>query len=211
MYKYVKRWLDIVISIVILALGLIPMALVALLIKLDSPGPVLFKQQRYGKNKKAFKIYKFRTMNTNTPRNVSTYNLVNSEQYITGVGHLLRKFGIDEIPQLFNILKGEMSFIGPRPVILSEQELIKERDRYNANTVLPGISGWAQANGRDELHPIKKAQLDGYYVAHFGLLMDIKCVLRTIAIIFSSKGFCEGETNFVKNTMLGEANESKTH
>lgn len=210
MYKYVKRWLDIVISMVLLAVGLLPMAIIAVLIKLDSSGPVFFKQQRYGKDKKVFKIYKLRTMSTNAPKNVSTYNLVNSDQYITNVGHFLRKFGIDEIPQLINILKGEMSFIGPRPVILAEENLIEERDRYNANSVLPGISGWAQANGRDELHPIKKAQLDGYYTSNFGFRMDMKCILKTIEIIFSSKGFCEGETGFVNNGVLGEVNENKT-
>lgn len=210
MYKYVKRWLDIVISIVVLLLGAVPMVVIALLIKLDSSGPVLFKQQRYGKDKKIFKIYKFRTMSTSAPRNIATYNLANSEQYITNVGHLLRKFGIDELPQLFNILKGDMSFIGPRPVILAEDKLIAERDRYGANAVLPGISGWAQANGRDELHPIKKAQLDGYYVNHFSFKMDLKCVFKTLAIIFSSKGFCEGQADFGQRSLLGDVNENKT-
>jgi len=192
MYFKIKRCLDCVISLV----GIIVLSpvfiLLAAWVKLESEGPVFFRQKRYGKNKVPFDCLKFRTMYIDTPPNSATADLKNAEYYITRSGRLLRRIGLDELPQLFNVFKGDMSLIGPRPVVLSETKLIEERDKYGANKFLPGIGGWAQSNGRDELDYKTKARLDGEYAQNFGFHMDVSCAWRTVIAIFTSDGFKEG-------------------
>ena len=194
LYPYVKRLLDIVFSmagIIILSPVLI---IISVLIKLDSKGPVLFKQKRVGKNKGEFFILKFRTMRTDTPKDMPTHMLKNPEAFITKLGKFLRKSSLDELPQIFNILKGEMSIIGPRPCLWNQYDLIEERDKYKANDILPGLTGWAQINGRDELPIDVKAKLDGEYVQRMGLRMDVKCFFGTIKSVVKSDGVIEGGT-----------------
>lgn len=193
-YLPVKRAVDVVLSggaILILSpvLGAISLA-----IKLESPGPVLFKQKRVGKDKELFEIWKFRSMRTNTPQDVPTHMLADPDQYITKTGKFLRKTSLDELPQIFNILKGEMSIIGPRPALWNQYDLIAERDKYNANSVTPGLTGWAQINGRDELEIPVKAKLDGDYVKKMSFGMDVKCFLGTIGSVLASDGVVEGGT-----------------
>lgn len=193
-YLPVKRAVDVVLSggaILILSpvLGAISLA-----IKLESPGPVLFKQKRVGKDKELFEIWKFRSMRTDTPKDVPTHMLSDPDQYITKTGKFLRKTSLDELPQIFNILKGEMSIIGPRPALWNQDDLIAERDKYNANSVTPGLTGWAQINGRDELEIPIKAKLDGEYVKKMSLGMDVKCFLGTIGSVLASDGVVEGGT-----------------
>lgn len=190
--KCIKPTFDIlfaVLGIIVLAL---PMLIIAVAIKIDDPGPVIFKQQRFGKNKKLFWLYKFRTMKLGTP-DVPTHLLSNPEQYISKVGRFLRKTSMDELLQLFNILKLDMSLIGPRPALWSQEDLMAERDKYGANDIRPGITGWAQVNGRDELAIPVKAALDGEYVAKFSFLFDVKCMLRTVKIVLMRTGFIEGK------------------
>lgn len=194
--KYVsfKRVVDIVLSAVGLLI-LSPIFLVLVIaIKLDSPGSVFFKQKRVGIHKTHFNILKFRTMRIDTPKDMPTHLLANPDQYITKTGKLLRKTSLDELPQIINILKGEMSIIGPRPALWNQYDLIEERDKYGANDVMPGLTGWAQINGRDELEIPVKAKLDGYYVEHIGLWMDVKCFFGTIASVLKSDGVVEGGT-----------------
>lgn len=193
MYKYVKRIFDIVFSLVGLILLSPIFLVVAIWIKLESAGPIVIKQQRYGKNKKPFACLKFRTMYEDTPPNSPTNDLKNAHKYITPSGRFLRRSGLDELLQLINVLRGEMSLIGPRPVILAEKNLIAKRDNYNANAVKPGIGGWAQSNGRDELDDETKARLDGEYVQNLGIRMDISCIWRTFIAVFTSDGFREGK------------------
>lgn len=193
-YLPLKRAIDVILSggaIVILSpvLGLISLA-----IKLESPGPVLFKQQRIGKNKKLFEIWKFRSMKIDTPKDVPTHMLSDPDKYITKTGKFLRKTSLDELPQIFNIFKGEMSIIGPRPALWNQNDLIAERDKYGANSVTPGLTGWAQINGRDELEIPVKAKLDGEYIAKLGFGMDVKCFLGTIGSVLCSDGVVEGGT-----------------
>lgn len=192
MYPKVKRITDILLSSLGLILLAPLLALISLWIKLESPGPVIFRQKRWGKNQSVFICYKFRTMTIDAPDNYATKDLKEASKYITTSGHLLRRAGLDELPQLINVLRGEMSIIGPRPVILSEKKLIQEREKYGANSVLPGIGGWAQSNGRDEVSIKEKALLDGEYAQNFGFIMDISCTWRTIVAVFTSKGFKEG-------------------
>lgn len=190
--KYIKSPIDIVLASLIL-LATLPLALfVALIIKLDDKGPVIFKQQRFGQNKKIFTIYKFRTMSVDAPSNSPTNSLRNAASHITRVGKIIRKLSLDEMPQLINVIKGEMSIVGPRPVILKETSLITEREKYGANDCKPGITGWAQVNGRDEVRMKKKAKMDGEYASKLGLIIDIKCVLMTIHAVLSIKGHKEG-------------------
>ena len=163
-------------------------------IKLDSPGPILFTQKRVGIHKSYFQIYKFRTMRTDTPKDMPTHMLSNPEQYITRTGSFLRRTSLDELPQIFNIFKGDMSIVGPRPALWNQYDLIAERDKYGANDVLPGLTGWAQINGRDELEIDVKAKLDGEYVKKFGFIMDLKCFFGTITAVLSHKGVVEGGT-----------------
>lgn len=154
-------------------------------------GGVFFKQPRYGKDKKPFTVYKFRTMADNTPQ-MATNDFKDAGRYITRSGKIMRKLSIDELPQLINVLRGDMSIVGPRPVILAEEQLIRRRDKYGANSVRPGITGWAQVNGRDELDYLQKAELDGWYVENLNFVRDMKCILRTVYVAFARIGHAEG-------------------
>lgn len=192
--KYGKRALDILLSgcgIVVLA----PVYLaIAIAIKIDDPGPVFFRQKRVGIHKTHFNILKFRTMKTETPRDMPTHLLQNPEQYITRVGKFLRKASLDELPQIFQIFTGEMSIIGPRPALWNQFDLIEEREKYGANDVRPGLTGWAQINGRDELPIDVKARLDGEYVERLSFLFDCKCFFGTIVSVLKHDGVVEGGT-----------------
>lgn len=193
MYKNgLKRVIDFVLSLIgIIVLSPVFLILVVA-IKLDSKGPVIFKQKRIAKSKKIFNIYKFRTMKIDTPKEMPTHLLDNPDYFITKVGKFLRKTSLDELPQLFNILKGDMAVIGPRPALWNQDDLIAERDKYGANDIRPGLTGWAQINGRDELDIEYKAQLDGYYVDKESFFMDVKCFFGTIVSVFKSDGVLEG-------------------
>ena len=194
----IKRILAVVLSILgILCLGWLLIGL-SIAIKLDSPGPVLFRQKRVGQGKSHFHILKFRTMRIDTPKDMPTHLLTNPEQYITRVGKFLRKTSLDELPQLFNILAGHMAIIGPRPALWNQFDLIAERDRYGANDIRPGLTGWAQINGRDELPIDVKAKLDGEYVQKLSFLFDVKCFLLTIKAVVRSEGVVEGGTGAMK-------------
>ena len=194
----IKRILAVVLSILgILCLGWLLIGL-SIAIKLDSPGPVLFRQKRVGQGKSHFHILKFRTMRIDTPKDMPTHLLTNPEQYITRVGKFLRKTSLDELPQLFNILAGHMAIIGPRPALWNQFDLIAERDRYGANDIRPGLTGWAQINGRDELPIDVKARLDGEYVQKLSFLFDVKCFLLTIKAVVRSEGVVEGGTGAMK-------------
>jgi len=195
MYKnIVKRMIDIVLS----GLGIIVLSPILLIlvvaIKLDSKGPVLFKQKRVGIHKSHFNILKFRTMRIDTPKDMPTHLLQNPEQWITKVGGFLRKTSLDELPQIFNIFAGQMSIIGPRPALWNQYDLIEERDKYGANDVLPGLTGWAQINGRDELEIPVKAKLDGEYVKKMSFGFDVKCFFGTITSVLKHEGVVEGGT-----------------
>jgi O-antigen biosynthesis protein WbqP len=197
--KYVKRLLDIVLSLGGIIFLALPMLIVALAIKLDSKGPVFFKQKRVGLNKTHFNILKFRTKRTDTPKDALTHELTNPDQWITKTGKILRKTSLDELPQLFNILVGEMSVIGPRPALWNQYDLIEERDKYGANDVRPGLTGWAQISGRDELEIDVKAAFDGEYVEKMSFGFDVKCFLGTITSVLKSEGVVEGGTGAMKN------------
>ena len=200
MYLKFKRLIDIILSLLGIFL-LSPVYIILILaIKLDSKGPVLFKQKRVGINKTHFNILKFRTMRIDTPKDTPTHLLINPEQYITRVGKFLRKSSLDELPQIWNIFVGEMSIIGPRPALWNQFDLIAERDKYGANDVPPGLTGWAQINGRDELSIETKSMLDGEYVEKISFWMDVKCFLWTIINICKSDGVVEGGTGEKKNT-----------
>lgn len=179
------------IGIVVLA---VPMFVIGLVIKIDDPGPVFFKQKRVGKDKKYFMLLKYRSMKMSTPHDTPTHLLKNPEQYITRVGRFLRKSSLDELPQLFNIWLGHMSIIGPRPALWNQEDLIAERDRYGANNIMPGLTGWAQINGRDELAIDVKAKFDGEYVEKMSFLFDCKCFFGTIGSVLKSEGVVEGGT-----------------
>lgn len=193
-YLRIKRSIDIILSLVGL-IALSPLFLILIIaIKLDSKGPIFFKQKRVGIHKSHFNILKFRTMRIDTPKDTPTHLLENPEQWITKVGKFLRKSSLDELPQIINIFKGEMSIIGPRPALWNQYDLIEERDKYGANDIRPGLTGWAQINGRDEL-PIKvKAKLDGEYVERLSLSFDVKCFFGTITSVLKSDGVVEGGT-----------------
>lgn len=193
-YKLLKKVIDRVLALVGLIV-LSPVFLVLVIaIKLDSRGPVLFKQKRVGIHKSHFNILKFRTMRTDTPKDTPTHLLKNPQQYITKVGGFLRKTSLDELPQIINILKGDMAIVGPRPALWNQYDLIAERDKYGANDVLPGLTGWAQINGRDELPIDVKARLDGEYVRRMGLFMDLRCIFGTVASVAKQEGVVEGGT-----------------
>ena len=192
--KFGKRLIDILLSACgILVLSPVLLVLV-IAIKLDSPGPVLFKQKRVGIHKTHFHILKFRTMRIDTPRDTPTHLLENPEQWITKVGGFLRKTSLDELPLIFNIFAGHMSVIGPRPALWNQFDLIAERDKYGANDVLPGLTGWAQINGRDELPIDVKARLDGEYVHNLSFAFDVKCFFGTIVSVLKHDGVVEGGT-----------------
>ncbi|RAP74014.1 sugar transferase [Paenibacillus montanisoli] len=193
-YIRIKRGIDLILSVI----GLITLspvfALLVVLIKVSSRGPVLFRQKRIGKDKILFDILKFRTMRIDSPKDTPTHLLENPEKYITWIGKILRKTSLDELPQLINILKGEMSFIGPRPALWNQYDLIKERDKYGANKVTPGLTGWAQINGRDEIPIEIKAKLDGDYVKQINFQMDMKCFFVTLLSVAKGTGVVEGGT-----------------
>lgn len=193
-YLKIKKSIDTICAL-LGSIVLLPIFLIlCLAIKIDSKGPILFKQKRVGIGKKHFYILKFRTMKIDTPKDMPTHMLTNPEQYITRVGKFLRKTSLDELPQIFNIIRGDMAIVGPRPALWNQYDLIEERDKYGANDILPGLTGWAQINGRDELEISAKAKLDGFYVKHMGLRMDTICFLRTIFSVLKSEGVVEGGT-----------------
>ncbi len=192
MYRYIKRVLDFLISLMAICGLSWLLIIIALIIKLEDGGNILFKQKRIGLNKKEFYIYKFRTMKTSTPKDVPTHLLENPESYITSIGRFLRKSSLDELPQLFNILKGEMSLVGPRPALWNQFDLIEQRDKYGANNVVPGLTGWAQVNGRDELPIEIKSKYDGEYVKKMSLIFDIYILFKTVVSVFKADGVVEG-------------------
>lgn len=210
MYLKIKRLIDIVLSL----LGMIVLSPVFLIliiaIKLDSKGPVLFKQKRVGLHKKHFNILKFRTMKIDTPKDTPTHLLDNPGQYITRVGKFLRKTSLDELPQIWNIFVGDMSIIGPRPALWNQYDLITERDKYGANDIPPGLTGWAQINGRDELPIEVKAKLDGEYVEKIGFWMDVKCFIGTIISVVKSDGVVEGGTGTIAQKEVASDKETVT-
>ena len=198
MYLIIKRVIDLILSLLALIV-LSPIFLIlAVWIKLDSKGPVFFRQKRVGKDKEFFQIYKFRTMRTDTPSDMPTHLLTDPDAFITKSGKFLRKTSLDELPQIINILKGEMAIIGPRPALWNQDDLVAERDKYGANDVLPGLSGWAQINGRDELPIPIKAKLDGDYVERMSLAFDVKCFIGTITSVLRSDGVVEGGTGVIE-------------
>lgn len=193
MYKhFLKRVFDFILSTLGIVILLLPMLIIAIAIKLDSKGPVLFKQKRVGKNKAHFYILKFRTMKADTPKDIPTHLFTEPEKWTTSVGKLLRKTSLDELPQIFNIWLGQMAIIGPRPALWNQFDLIEERDKYGANDVRPGLTGWAQINGRDELEIDEKARLDGVYIEKQSFLFDAKCFFGTFSAVLKSDGFKEG-------------------
>ncbi len=215
MYKIIiKRLIDIILSSIAIILLALPMLAVAVAIRIDDPGPVLFKQKRVGKKKNGkityFMIWKFRSMKMNTPHDTPTHLLENPEQYITRVGKFIRKTSIDELPQIYQVFTGKLSLVGPRPALWSQYDLIAEREKYGANDTIPGITGWAQINGRDELEISVKAKFDGEYTAALnsgffkGMAMDIKCLFRTVKAVVKADGFVEGNV-----TEINEKTENK--
>lgn len=193
-YSSIKRILDLLSSI----LGFILLSpiflMISVLIKIDSKGPVFFKQKRFGKDKKIFTILKFRTMFTDAPSDMPTHLLKNPDKMITKVGKFLRKTSLDELPQLINIVKGDISVVGPRPALWNQEDLVFERDKYAANDVLPGLTGWAQINGRDSISIKEKAKLDGEYIEKYGFLMDCRCFFGTFLSVLRQEGVVEGGT-----------------
>ena len=209
MYKHViKRLFDLVLSIIGIVLLALPMLIIAIAIKIDDPGPILFKQKRVGQKKNGkityFMIWKFRSMKMSTPHDTPTHLLENPDQYITRIGRFIRKTSLDELPQIYQVFTGKLSAIGPRPALWSQEDLIAEREKYGANDIKPGITGWAQINGRDELEIAEKAKLDGEYAAALnagkgkGFVMDVKCFFGTIVSVLKSDGVVEGGTGELK-------------
>lgn len=198
MYRYIKRVMECLLALAGLVI-LSPVFLILIIaIKLDSRGPVLFKQKRVGIHKRYFNILKFRTMKIDTPRDMPTHMLEEPQQYITRTGRFLRRTSMDELPQIINILKGDMSLIGPRPALWNQYDLIEARELYGANDVLPGLTGWAQVNGRDELEIEEKARLDGYYVQNMSPLLDLRCFFKTFFSVAKHQGIVEGGTGELK-------------
>ena len=187
-----RKWLDYVITVPATIFCAPLLAGIAIWVKIDSPGPVFFRQKRVGIHQKYFEILKFRTMRADTPNDVPTHLLENPDQYITKSGKFLRATSLDELPQLMNILKGDMSLVGPRPALWNQYDLLVEREQYGANSVRPGLTGWAQIHGRDELPIRQKAELDGYYVHHIQLKMDLECLWRTAGAVLRQDGIHEG-------------------
>ncbi|UUX35248.1 sugar transferase [Fundicoccus culcitae] len=195
MYFVIKRILDFIVSLGALIVLFPFFIILSLWILIDSPGPIFFKQKRVGIYKSYFDIYKFRTMRMDTPKDTPTHMLENPEKFITNSGRFLRRTSLDELPQIINIIKGEMSIIGPRPALWNQDDLVAERDKYHANDVLPGLTGWAQINGRDELPIPVKARLDGEYVEKMSLAFDLKCFFGTFRSVLSRDGVVEGKQN----------------
>ena len=201
MYTFIKRVIDIILSLIGLII-LSPVFLILIIvIKVDSKGPILFKQKRVGINKTHFNMLKFCTMRIDTPKDIPTHLLENPEQYITKVGKFLRKTSLDELPQIINILAGSMTIIGPRPALWNQDDLIVERDKYGVNDVRPGLTGWAQINGRDELPIEVKARLDGEYVKRRGFGLDVKCFFGTIVKVLRRDGVVEGGNGAVGKSL----------
>lgn len=198
-YLPIKRLIDLVLSVCgLIVLSPLLIAIV-IAIKLDSKGPVIFKQKRVGKNKTYFNIWKFRTMRTDAPKDMPTHLLASPDAYITKIGKFLRQTSLDELPQILQIVVGKMSIIGPRPALWNQYDLIEERDKYGANDITPGLTGWAQVNGRDELEIPVKAKLDGEYVEKMGFMMDCKCFIMTIFSVARHDGVVEGGTGTLKD------------
>ncbi|MGN0482371.1 MAG: sugar transferase [Lachnospiraceae bacterium] len=193
-YRIIKQIIDQLLALIGIILLSPLLLLIAVWIKLDSKGPVIFKQKRVGNHKKYFNIYKFRTMRTDTPKDMPTHLLKDPDAFLTRSGKVLRKTSLDELPQLFNILKGEMAIVGPRPALWNQYDLIEERDKYGANDVMPGLTGWAQVNGRDELEIPVKAKLDGDYVKNMSFSFDMKCIMKTVKSVLHAEGVVEGGT-----------------
>lgn len=191
-YLIFKRIIDFTLSFIALILLIPVWIIISIIIKAESKGPILFKQKRIGKDKKYFYILKFRTMRTDTPSDMPTHLLNNADSYITKFGNFLRKTSLDELPQIINILKGDMSIIGPRPALWNQDDLVAERDKYGANSVIPGLTGLAQISGRDELEIPVKAKIDGDYVRDMSLILDIKIFFKTIGKVFKHEGIVEG-------------------
>lgn len=192
-YYILKSVLDFLISLVGLIFLAVPMVIIAAIIKLDDHGPVFFRQKRIGKDQSTFMMLKFRTMRMDTPHDTPTHLLTDPQQYITKIGRFLRKTSLDELPQILNILAGQMSVVGPRPALWNQFDLMEEREKYGAHQVRPGLTGWAQINGRDELEIPIKAKLDGEYIEKFGFLMDVRCFFGTFGIL-NGQGVVEGGT-----------------
>ena len=190
--QYIKRFLDFILSLIGVILLMPLLAIIALAIKSESEGSALFRQKRVGRNKKLFNILKFRTMRIDAPHNAPTHLLEDPDKYITKVGAFLRKTSLDELPQIFNILRGQMSIIGPRPALWNQYDLIEERDKYGANDITPGLTGWAQINGRDELSIEVKAKFDGEYVEKVDFLFDLEIFFKTIFKVLIKDGVKEG-------------------
>lgn len=201
MYKRViKRGLDIILALVGMLLASWLFLLIAIAIRIDDPGPVFFAQKRVGARGKYFALYKFRSMKMSTPHDTPTHLLEDPEQYITRVGKFIRRTSLDELPQLWNILRGDMSIIGPRPALWNQEDLLARREQYGANDIKPGLSGWAQVNGRDELPIERKAELDGEYVSRMSFLFDAKCVFLTALKVLRHDGVVEGGTGELQKT-----------
>lgn len=193
MYKhFIKRLLDLILSAIGIVVLAIPMLIIAILIKIDSKGPVFFKQKRYGIHKTYFWIIKFRSMSTSAPANMPTHMLKEANSFITPFQEYIRKYSIDELPQLFCIFTGKMAVVGPRPALWNQNELITERDKYGANDIRPGLTGWAQINGRDELADEVKAKFDGEYVKNLSFMFDCKCFFGTFSKVLNHSGVVEG-------------------
>lgn len=199
MYTYLKRTLDLILSLIALVVLSPLLLIIAIAIKIESPGPVFFTQQRVGLNKQTFKIYKFRSMYIETPNNSPTWKLNDADKYITYIGRKIRRRSIDELPQLINVIKGEMSLIGPRPVVWTEEKLIEKRDRFDAFSTKPGLTGLAQINGRDHLNYVEKAYLDGEYAKTVSLINDLKIFFGTVTYVLRMDGITEGVLNSVEN------------
>ncbi len=208
MYSKIKRILDFILSFIGIVILSPLLLLIMVTIRLTSRGPIIFKQKRIGLHKTTFEIYKFRTMRIDTPKDTPTHLLKNPESFITRPGRILRKTSLDELPQLFNILKGEMSIIGPRPALWNQFDLIAERDKYGANDIRPGLTGWAQINGRDELTIDEKARYDGEYVERMSFLFDLKCFVGTIIHVIKHDGVVEGAAPGTKGNEKNPEKES---
>lgn len=198
MYLKIKNIIDRLLALIGLAVLSPVFVILIVAIKLDSKGPVLFRQKRVGIHKRHFYILKFRTMRIDTPKDIPTHLLENPEQYITKVGRFLRKTSLDELPQIINIMMGDMAIVGPRPALWNQYDLIAERDKYGANDILPGLTGWAQINGRDELPIDVKAKLDGEYVTRQGFWMDLRCIIGTVVSVLRQDGVVEGGTGMLE-------------
>ena len=202
--KFFKRFIDVVLSGLALLILWLPMLIVAIIVKCDSKGPVFFWQKRVGLHKETFMMPKFRSMYTETPANMPTHMLADPDQWITKAGRILRKTSLDELPQIWSIFTGKMSIIGPRPALWNQDDLIAERDKYGANDVRPGLTGWAQINGRDEIEIEDKAKLDGEYVEKMSFLFDCKCFFGTIVSVLRHDGVVEGGTGQMNKEQDGE-------